>query len=66
MTHDHLKREVDYRVAIALARSLLQEGMIDDADYRSIDAYMIARFRPILSGLYPENNLIQSAVGGNM
>lgn len=66
MTPEQLKREMDYRVAMVLARSLLREGAIGEADYRAIDAQMIARFCPILSGLYPENNLIQSPSYGNM
>lgn len=66
MTSEQLKRERNYRLAMALARSLLQEDIIDDADYRAIDAHMISIFQPVLAGLYPENNLIQSAVGGNM
>lgn len=66
MTPDQLKSEMNYRVAMVLARSLLREGAIGEADYRVIDAHMIARFRSILSGLYPENNLIQSEIRGNM
>ena len=66
MTPDQLKSEKDYRAAMVLARSLLREGSIDEADYRAIDAHMIAKFRPIIAGLYPENNLIQSETRGNM
>lgn len=66
MMPDQLKSEMNYRVAMVLARSLLREGSIDEADYRTVDAHMILRFSSILSDLYPENNLIQSPVRGNM
>lgn len=66
MTADRFEREQNYRVAMALAATLLRDGVIDEAEFREIDTIMLARFRPVLSGLYPQNDLIQSERRGNM
>lgn len=66
MTAEQMEREQNYRVATALAVELIQAGVIDESELREIDTIMQARFRPILAGLYPNNNLIQSEHRGNM
>ena len=53
MTHEQLQQEFQYRVAMSLVRELLKSGALSDDEYRRIDAHMIERFQPVLSGLYP-------------
>lgn len=60
MTHEQFESEKLYRAAIAIAKSMLRQGIINQNDYHIIDALMLAKFRPILVGLYPQNDLIQS------
>ena len=52
MTHEQFERENRYRIAMALAQSMLKQGVIDEEDFRKIDAIMLAKFSPILAGLY--------------
>lgn len=59
LTHELFEREKRYRVAMAITKSMLKEGIITAEDYAVIDTIMIEKFRPILSGLYPQNRLIQ-------
>lgn len=59
LTHELFEREKRYRVAMAVAKNMLKEGLISAADYAVIDTIMIEKFRPILVGLYPHNRLIQ-------
>lgn len=66
MTHEQFEREKLYRAAIAIAKSMLRQGIINEDDFHKIDTLMLERFRPILAGLYPQNDLIQSEVRGNM
>ena len=66
MTADQMEREMNYRVAMALANKLTRDGIINEAELQEIDTIMMAKFRPILAGLYPNNNLIQSGRRGNM
>lgn len=60
MTAEQLEHEQNYRIAMALASALFRQGVIDESERRVIDTIMLARFRPIIAGLYPKNNLIQA------
>lgn len=53
MTQEQMKREMNYRIAMAIARNMLESGVITEEDHAAIDRMMIQKFRPILSGLYP-------------
>jgi hypothetical protein len=66
LTREQFERERMYRVAMAIAKSMLQQELINAEDYAIIDTIMMQKYRPILSGIYPENHLIQSAFRGNM
>lgn len=55
MTHEQLEHEMNYRAALALAKSILSQGVITEDDYRVINTIMISKFRPLLAGLYPKS-----------
>ncbi|MHB1154621.1 MAG: SHOCT domain-containing protein [Eubacteriales bacterium] len=59
MTHEQLEREMNYRIAMTIAKDMLRNGVITEAEYAVIDTIMIEKFRSILYGLYPQNNLIK-------
>lgn len=59
LTPELFERETRYRVAMAIAKSMLKDGIITAEDYAVIDTIMIEKLQPILSGLYPQNRLIQ-------
>ena len=53
MTHEQLHKEFQYRVAMSLAKEMLKGGVINEDEYRAVDARMIMLFQPIMAGLYP-------------
>ena len=55
ITHELFEREKQYRLAIAVAKSMLHDGVIDEDDYRIIDTKLLEHFRPVLAGLYPQS-----------
>lgn len=55
MTYHQLEREMKYRSALTLAKSMLSQGVITEDDYRIIDTIMISKFSPIIAGLYPKS-----------
>ena len=55
ITHELFEREKRYRLAIAVAKSMLRKGIIDEDDYRDIDTKLLTYFRPVLAGLYPQS-----------
>lgn len=54
MTSKQMEHEQNYRVAMAVAIELLQDGVIDEVELCEIDTIMQAKFRPIIAGLYPK------------
>ncbi len=53
MTHEQFERERLYRTAVALAKSMLRQGIIEPYDFDKIDSLLMAEFRPIIAGIYP-------------
>ena len=51
MTKEQFNREISYNTAMAIARSLLTNGLISDKDYRKIDTMFKKKYRPIIGGL---------------
>lgn len=51
MNEGQLRREQEYRVAMILAQELRNKGSISDEDFRNIECFMAARFRPVLGGI---------------
>lgn len=55
ITHELFEREKQYRLAAAVAKTMLKQGIIDAEDYRVIDTKLLEHFRPVLAGLYPKS-----------
>lgn len=54
MTAEQFERERRYRVAVAIARTMLHQGIIDKADFDAIKQIMIEKYNPFFGGLSPE------------
>lgn len=50
MTKEQFEREKKYQAALAVARSMLRQGMINEADLRRIEAQLKEKFKPVLGG----------------
>ncbi len=50
MTKEQFDREKKYQAALAVARSMLREGVINEADFLRIEAKLRGKFKPILGG----------------
>lgn len=50
MTKEQFDREKKYQAALAVARAMLKQGVIDEADLLRIEAKLAAKFRPVLGG----------------
>lgn len=51
MTHEQFEREKKYQAAVAVARSMLDDDVIDEADFRIIEACLNEKFNPVLGGI---------------
>lgn len=50
MRADQFEREKKYQAALAVARSMLEKGVIDEADFLRIEDRLRDKFRPVLGG----------------
>lgn len=51
MTKEQFERESRYRVAISVAKTMLQEGLISEEEYGAIDTIFLQKYRPIFGSL---------------
>jgi len=47
MSKEQFEREKNYRVFLAIVKSMLKKGVITDDDYFSIDTMLVAKYHPI-------------------
>lgn len=52
LTAAQFDREKKYQAALAVAREMLQKGIINEADFLRIEARLAAKFRPVLGGIF--------------
>lgn len=51
MTQEQFEGEKNYRVALAIAKAMLSNGLINEREYKRIDKMLIIKYKPILGGL---------------
>ncbi len=54
MTPEQFDREKKYQAALAIARSLRDNGIIDDDDYAKTEAILREKFSPLLGAFISE------------
>ena len=50
ITAEQIEREKKYQAAVAVARSMLKKGVIDEQDFLRVEEKMREKFRPVLGG----------------
>ena len=51
MSEKEFRAELRYRMSLAVARAMLEEGAITEEEYREIDTILLKKQRPILGTL---------------
>ncbi len=51
MNHEQFNREINYRVSIAIAKSMLLKKLITEQEYKKIDRILIKKYNPVIGGL---------------
>lgn len=51
MTKEQFDREKNYRISLAIAKTMLNRGLINDKDYQKIIAMLIVKYKPVWGGL---------------
>lgn len=50
MTKEQFEREKKYQAALAVARSMLCQGVINEEDFLRVEARLTVKFKPVLGG----------------
>lgn len=51
MTKEQFEREKKYQAALAVARTMLRQGVINEEDFLRIEARLKDKFKPVLGGI---------------
>ena len=57
MTNTQFQAEKRYQVALAMAKTLVDKGLLTHDEYAAMDAILLDKFRPCLGALLSENAL---------
>lgn len=57
MTDTQFQAEKRYQVALAMAKTLVDKGLLTHDEYATMDAILLDKFRPCLGDLLSENTL---------
>ena len=57
MTDTQFQAEKRYQVALAMAKTLVDKGLLTHDEYAAMDAILLEKFQPCLGALLSENAL---------
>lgn len=57
MTDTQFQAEKRYQVALAMAKTLVDKGLLTHDEYAAMNAILLEKFRPCLGALLSENAL---------
>lgn len=55
MSEERLRDDMLYRAALSMAKTMLEKGLITEAEYAQIDTNLLSEFHPYLGTLLSEN-----------
>lgn len=55
MTPVQFEQETRFNAALAVAKSLLSQGLIDAQEYEKIREMFVQKYRPLIGGIWPNS-----------
>ena len=55
MTPEQYRNDMLYHAGLSMAQTMLEQGLITEAEFVQIDAKLLAEFQPYLGSLLSEN-----------
>lgn len=52
MSDEHFQREARYQASLSIAKALLRQGLISQDEYKTVDAFLLDKYRPVLGSLF--------------
>jgi len=66
MKNEQFEREMTYQTALAIARIMLSQGVIEDGDFDKMEAAFCMKFCPLIGALYGREPLIYGRFQGRL
>ena len=51
MTKEQFKREKNYQTSRSVVKSMLDNGLITEKEYKKIDTKLVGRYRPVIGSI---------------
>jgi hypothetical protein len=51
MTRAQFEREKNYRVSLAIAKNMLEKGLINRKEFNKVDSMLVTKYQPVIGGL---------------
>ena len=55
LTKEQFERELNYRVALSIAKQMREDGLVTPGEFVQIDRFLRRKFSPVWGGLYQNN-----------
>ena len=55
MTPEELRNDMLYHMALSMAKTMLEKGLLSPEEYAEIDTILLEKYRPYLGTLLSEN-----------
>ena len=62
MTPAELRNDMLYQMALSMAKTMLEKGLLSPGEYAEIDTILLQKYQPYLGSLFSENTCYVSSL----
>ena len=62
MTPEELRNDMLYYMALSMAKTMLEKGLLSPEEYAEIDTILLQKYQPYLGSLFSENTCYVSSL----
>lgn len=62
MTPAELRNDMLYQMALSMAKTMLEKGLLSPEEYAEIDTILLQKYQPYLGSLFSENTCYVSSL----
>ncbi|MGM9587625.1 MAG: SHOCT domain-containing protein [Candidatus Limivicinus sp.] len=62
MTPEELRNDMLYHMALSMAKTMLEKGLLSPEEYVEIDTILLQKYQPYLGRLFSENTCYVSSL----
>ena len=62
MTPEEIRNDMLYHMALSMAKTMLEKGLLSPKEYAEIDTILLQKYQPYLGSLFSENTCYVSSL----